>query len=214
MTDETERALIATPLKEIPAELLAEYTNSAHAWDDDTVAREMRYFLPRYMELIAHNDPPDHLGLDICLRRLAYADWHEKWPADEAEAIDRFFEAVVVASLPRLELALWPVGWRLDFDLADLLTLVATANGDIARVLSAWDAAADPAAALHMAALRGRVRNELDRIYFYSAFLPERVAQADAIGAFLMRPQVTARIEAAVLAVEDPRLQQILFDAV
>jgi len=62
MTDETERALIATPLKEIPAELLAEYTNSAHAWDDDTVAREMRYFLPRYMELIAHNDPPDHLG--------------------------------------------------------------------------------------------------------------------------------------------------------
>ena len=95
------------------------------------------------MELIARNEPPNHLGIDICLRRLAYADWREKWPADEAEAIDRFFAAVVVASLPRLELALWPVGWRLDFDLADLLTLVATADGDISRVLSAWNAAAE-----------------------------------------------------------------------
>jgi hypothetical protein len=214
MTDETERALTATPLKEIPAELLAEYTNSAHAWNDDTVAREMRYFLPRYLELIAANEPPDHLGLDICLRRLAYADWRHKWPAEEAEAIDRFFAAVVVASLARLELALWPVGWRLGFDLADLLTLVACADGDIARVLGAWDAAADPGAALHMAALRGRVHVERGRTYFYSAFLPEREAEADAIGLFLMRPAVTARIEAAVFAVDDPRLQQILSDAV
>jgi hypothetical protein len=214
MTEETERALLTTPLERVSPELLAEYTNSAHAWDDDKVAREMRYFLPRYMQLIALNEPPDHLGLDICLRRLAYADWREKWPAEEVEAIDRFFDSVVVASLPRLELALWPVGWRLAFDLADMLTMVACADGDIERVLRAWDAVADPAAALHMAALRDRVHNELDRVYFYSAFLPERAAQADAIGAFLMRPEVTARIEAAVFMVDDPRLQQILSDAV
>jgi hypothetical protein len=65
-----------------------------------------------------------------------------------------------------------------------------------------------------MAALRDRVHNELDRVYFYSAFLPERAAQADAIGAFLMRPAVTARIDKAVFMVDDPRLQQILSDAV
>jgi hypothetical protein len=35
MTEDTERALLTTPLKEIPAELLAECTNSAHVWDDD-----------------------------------------------------------------------------------------------------------------------------------------------------------------------------------
>ena len=34
MTEENERELLKTPLRDIPASLLAEYTNSAHAWDD------------------------------------------------------------------------------------------------------------------------------------------------------------------------------------
>src|SRR4029079_7286580 len=41
MTEEHERALLKTPPTNIPASLLAEYTNSAHAWDDGPVAREM-----------------------------------------------------------------------------------------------------------------------------------------------------------------------------
>jgi len=47
MTVETERELMETPLREISSRTLAEYTNSAHDWDDGPVAREMRYFLPR-----------------------------------------------------------------------------------------------------------------------------------------------------------------------
>jgi len=213
MSEESERVLLARPLKEIPAELLAEYTNSAHTWDDK-VAREMRYFLPRYLELIALDDPPDHLGLDICLRRLAEAHWHEKWPAAEAYILDRYFDALLVASLPQLELAKWPVGWRLSFDLADVLTLAVRADGDIARLLAAWDGAADPAAAIHMAALRHRVLEETSRTYFHSAYLKDHEQAADAIGAFLTRPEATARIEAAIFKIEDPRLQQILSDAV
>jgi hypothetical protein len=212
-TEDTERALLTTPLKEIPAELLAEYTNSAHVWDDDVVAREMRHFLPRYFELIAGNDPPDHLGVDICLRRLEEAQWRAKRPAVEVCLLDRFFDALLVDSLPRLELARWPMGLRLSFDLADVLTLVVRADGDIARVLAAWDAAADPAAAIHMAALRKDVVRETDRTYFYSAYLAEHRDAADTIGASLVRPEATARIEAAVFAVDDPRLQQILSDA-
>jgi hypothetical protein len=213
MREENEGALRATPLKEIPADLLAEYTNSAHAWDDDVVARELRYFLPRYLELIAQNDPPDHLGLDICLRRLAYAHWRAKWPGPEVDVLDCFFDALLVASLPRLELSEWPAGWRLDFDLADVLTLVVTADGDIKRMLAAWDGSPDPPAAIHMAALRGNVLRRSHRTFFYSAYLPDHPEAADAIGAFLVRPEVTARIEAAVFTVEDPRLQQILSDA-
>ena len=68
MSVEHERELLKTPLRDIPAALLAEYTGSAHSWDDGPVAREMRYFLPRYFELIAQNDPPDNCGIDICLR--------------------------------------------------------------------------------------------------------------------------------------------------
>ncbi len=215
MSDDTERALLTTPLQIIASELLAEYTNSAHGWDD-AVAREMRHFLPRYLELIALYDPPDHLGLDICLRRLAYANWRNTWPRTETALLDMFFDELLVASLPRLELSLWPVGWRLTFDLVDILTLGITADGDIERMLAAWDVAADPAAAIHMAALRSNLSMRRERPYLHSAFLADKdshIAAADAIGAFLVRRQVTARIEAAILAVDDPRLQQILSDA-
>ena len=110
MTDKTEHELVSMPLRQIPATLLAEYTNSAHAWDDEQVAREMRYFLPRYFELIAADDPPDYLGLDVCLRRLDYAHWRDKWPAAEVAVIDRFFDDMLVASLPRLEAVKRPAG--------------------------------------------------------------------------------------------------------
>ena len=73
------------------------------------VAREFRYFLPRYFELIALNQPPDW-GIDICLRRLGYARWRETWPKPEEDIIDRFFDELLVASLQRLELAQWPAG--------------------------------------------------------------------------------------------------------
>jgi hypothetical protein len=34
MSEEDERLLLKTPLRDIPAGLLAEYTNSGHDWDD------------------------------------------------------------------------------------------------------------------------------------------------------------------------------------
>lgn len=213
MTNENERELARTPLREIPSWLLAEYTNSAHDWDDGQVAREMRYFLPRYLELIALNDPPDNMGLDICLRRLGQAGWRSKWPADQAALIDGFFDRLVAASVHRLELARWPVGWRLAFDLTDVLTMVVTAGGDIGRVLAAWDAASDPPAAIHMAGLRDRVLSESGRTYLVSAYLESYAEAADAIGAFLVRPEVDARLERAFFTIEDERLQKLVSDA-
>lgn len=214
MTEDVERELIKTPLRQIPADLLAEYTNSAHDWDDGPVAREMRYFLPRYFELIARNDPPDNMGLDICLRRLRQAGWRAKWPEAEEKLIDRFFDAVLVASLPRLDLVEWPAGWWLDFDLTDVLTMIVTADGDLARALAAWDRAADPPAAIHMAALRHRVLQEGGRTYLHSAYLAgDHDAAADVIGTFLSRPEVDRRLEEVFFTVTDPRLQKIISDA-
>ena len=213
MTVEHEQLLLKTPLREIPSRLLAEYTGSAHSWDDGPVAREMRYFLPRYFELLALNDPPDTCDIDICLRRLAQADWRAKWPDRECAVIDRFFDAFMRASVQRLELVRWPVGWRLEFDLADVLTLVVTAHGDLERVLAVWDAADDPGAAVHMAALREGVIRQTSRTFFHSVYLDEYAAAADTIGAFLMRPETTPRIETAFFMVTDQRLQQLLSDA-
>lgn len=213
MTADVERELIKTPLRQIPSLTLAEYTNSAHDWDDGPVAREMRYFLPRYFELIAAYDPPDNIGLDICLRRIGRGGWRSKWPAEEEQLIDRFLDAFLVASLARLDLALWPVGWRLDFDFADVLTMIVTADGDLDRALAAWDGAADPAAAIHMAALRSDVLTLNGRPCLDNPFLEDHRTEADKIGAFLMRNDVDQRIEAAFFMVSDPRLQQILSDA-
>jgi len=213
MTVETERELIETPLREIPANLLAEYTNSAHDWDDGPVAREMRYFLPRYLELIAMGEPPDQMGLDICLRRIGRGGWRRTWARGEEDVIDRFFDALVRGSLNRLELDLWPVGWRLQFDFASVLTCIVTADGNLDRALSVWDRAADPAAAIHMAALREDVLILNGRPCLDNAFLEDHREAADTIGAFLMRPEVDRRLEAAFFTVADPRLQQILSDA-
>src|SRR5262245_11144433 len=171
MTTETERALVATPLRAIPSALLAEYTNSAHGYDDGRIVTELRYFLPRYFDLIAAGDPPDHMGLDICLRRLGDAGYRENWPRPEADAIDRFFDAFMVASLPRLDLVRWPAGWSLAFDMADVLTMAVTAGGDIDRLLRVWTEAPDPAAAIHMASLRGKVLTNGGRAYFHSPYL-------------------------------------------
>jgi hypothetical protein len=214
MTDETERELLKTTLRDIPAKLLAEYTNSAHSWDDGPVAREMRYFLPRYFELLAIDDPPDNGGVDICLRRLGYANWRAKWPERECAVIDRFFDEYMRSSLERTDMDLWPVGWRLNFDLSDVLTLIVTAHGDLTRALTVWEAANDPWAAIHMASLRADVLHETNRTYFHSAYLDEHREAADTIGAFLMRPEVTTRIEAAFFLIEDPRLQQLVSDAI
>jgi hypothetical protein len=214
MTKEVERELIRMPLRKIPSELLAEYTNSAHSWDDDQVAREMRYFLPRYLELIALGDPPDNLGLDICLRRLRYAQWRTKWAAAEVALLDTFFDRLVEASIQRLAVIAWPRGPALAFDMADLLTLVISAEGDLGRVLAVWDRAPDPGAAIHMASLRPGIIHERGRTYFWSAHLEEHPAAADQIGEFLMRPCVAERIDASFFLTDDAQLQRILSDAV
>jgi hypothetical protein len=214
MSKDAERQLVRAPLRTIPAKLLAEYTNSAHDWDDDQVAREMRYFLPRYLELIALGDPPDRMGMDICLRRLAHARWRSQWPAAQVAVLDIFFDRLIEASSQRLHVINWSEGPELAFDMADLLTMVVTAGGDIARVLSAWDSAPDPGAAVHMARLRKRVVYKKNRNRFSSAYLDHHAAAAEEIATFLMRPSVTERIEAAFFMTDDPRLQRLLSEAV
>ena len=85
--------------------------------------------------------------------------------------------------------------------------------GNLDRALSVWDGAADPASAIHMAALRSDVLTLNGRPCFDNPFLEDHREDADKIGAFLMRPEVDARLEDAFFTVTDPRLQKILSDA-
>ncbi|MGL4395904.1 MAG: hypothetical protein ACRCS9_05135 [Hyphomicrobium sp.] len=210
MTEEVEHELVTTPLRQIPSSLLAEYTNSAHGYDDGRIATELRYFLPRYLELIAAADPPDTMGLDICLRRLRDADYRRNWPADEARVLDDFFEALMAHCVLSVDLVDWPAGPFAAFDIDSVLTVTVTAGGNLQRVLAAWEAAPDPAAALHMAEARTELYPVRGALVYHSAYFDDYFDAKAEIGAWLVRPEIEARIERAFFATADPRLQAVL----
>lgn len=213
MTPETEAALRTTPLASISTALLSEYTNSAHGCDDH-ITCEFRYFLPRYMELMGAGDVPCYNGLEFTFARIADVDWRESWPAQEVQVLEEFFDALLLQTLQDVSVVKWPAGWFLATDISDVLVLVVRANGDFARVLRTWDEAADPYAAIHMAGARGRVTWHDGVALHGSALLAQHGEAARAIAAFLMRPEVDARLERAFFQIDDPKLQAIVSDMI
>jgi hypothetical protein len=214
MTVETERELLKTPLRQISSSLLSEYTNSAHGWDDGPAAREMRYFLPRYLELIAAYDPPGDGGMDRCLWRLAYAQWRKKWPEAEVDVLDRFFDRFALACLKKLDTEACPSGWRLAFDFSSVLALAVTADAGLDRILANWKKAEDPSAAIHMANLRFDVSNDGRGPYLDYPYLDKRYSEAAySIGAFLAHPEVVEKIEVARFLTTDIHWKEFLSDA-
>jgi len=207
MTDGVARALSTTPLKEIPSKVLAEYTNSAHGHDKRT-EREFKYFLPRYLELIAQCDPPTDIGLEVCLTRLD--GYRASWPAAEIEAVDGFFDAFVGTSIHQLLLVEWPVGLRLEFDMGEVLGMVALSGGDLDRVLAVVDKSPDPEAAVHLASLRDDVEVRNGVPHYTNAHLDTYPEAKRRIGEWLMRDVVDDRIIAAHDALADPAYDAVL----
>lgn len=222
MTEATELRLTTTPLRQIPADLLAEYTNSAHPTAAlGQEADELRHFLPRYFELIAHGEAPDHLGLAVPLRRLGRSGFRDHWPSAEIATIDRFFDAWMAARVGDLSLRVWPPHgarpktFELQARPEDTLSVLVSAGCVVPRVLAVWDAAPDPAAAVHMAEARLRIAWKKGRSVFYDAHLEgDYDPETEAIATFLSRTEVTERIEAAFLAATDEGLAQVLANAV
>jgi hypothetical protein len=212
MSEDVERLLVRTALRSIPPETLAEYTNSAHDWIDGIVDIEMRHFLPRYLELIGLHLPPDNIGMDICLRRLRDARWRS-WPKEEANTLEAFFDELVRDSLGYLDPQLLNYGWKLSFDLSEILTLIIAAGGDLERALAIWDAAPDPGAIAHMVAMRAETLTHYGEPYLDTPFLDDFRPEAEKGGAFARRPEFVIRIEEAFFATIDPAMQQILSDA-
>lgn len=202
MSEEIEARLLATPLREIDAPLLAEYTNSAHGWSD-----QIRHFLPRYFELIAVGDPPHHFQSIVCLSRLREGDWREAWPQDERAAVHGFFDAMVREAIAE-------VGKDDGLELEDVLSMIADAGGDLDRALALWESAPDPHAAAAMAHLRWRIAwrdgAPVMADWIDSSRGPDGLRDGRTIAAFVTRPEIDTRIENAFFATKDPDLQAIL----
>jgi hypothetical protein len=216
---EVERELIRTPLHELSSALLAEYTNSAHGWDDK-VAQDLRYFLPRYFELIARDDVPCQLDLEVCLRRLANAAWHEEWPAAEAKAIDDFFVAMLRsrlgASLGKTDL---PTGYQLftSGEAAEaVLCLAANAGGDMQQLLEAWDEDSSRPADVRLARMivsaDWRAR-QLSNSWWIADYRPHAEQAMKQVIAWILRTETWERLEAAGLEETDEMIAELFSQA-
>jgi hypothetical protein len=213
ISDETAQQLERTPLRQIPAALLAKYTHSGHVFDA-AIARQYRYFLPRCFELIAAGDPPSH-SMESCLSRLSYANYSTDWPEDEAGAIDRVFVALLRDVLAR------PVEFgdgqmpTAERDRAEqLLCMAAKAGAEIGTMLAVWDATASRDADIRMANMIASVSRHkkwperLANPFWYGAPHVER--QAAILVQWIARSETRARLEVRCLAEADHELAGLL----
>ena len=111
-----------TPLQEIPPELLAAHAASLTATIEGTAADDFRALLPRYFELIAADCGPVNGWKQEALRGLARCEYRTRWPAEEADAVDRLLAALLEAAEAR----------GAADDVAEIRWFIAEANGDAA----------------------------------------------------------------------------------
>lgn len=202
MHQDTARELETTPLKQIHAGLLAEYTNSAHGYDQADIERQFKYFLPRYFELIAAGDTPGYIGIEPCLTRLD--GYRQNWPETEVATVDEYFNAYLDACLKQTELIKWHHGLRLKMDIGAVLAMIILAGGDLDATLQTFEATADPAAALHMASLRAEISWRNSEPCYSNAFLQDHQQAAARIGHWIRQHHITGRIIDAIDLLDDP----------
>lgn len=204
--EEDERLLRSLPLRELSVSLLFEYSVSCHNRLGPKAQHEQRFFLPRFLELIARGEG-DRLHTDgtaMALSKLRELNWQTQWPENEVATINAFFRCLTVDRATCLDVVPshhfgQSVGdsqnWQLAKDVGEVLMLVEEAGGDTTPVLTALDDVGDPAAAVHFAQI---CRDD-----------PQFVHRNLDIVA---RHELASRIEAVFFEVEDQRLQQILSD--
>jgi hypothetical protein len=220
VSDENARLLAQTPPRAIPAELLAEYTHSAHSLDDLTEP-EFKEFLPRYLELLAAFTPPGHYDdYEFCLRRLRDADYRSRWTKAEIDAVDAFFEVY----LPYAAQCIVPdLGFcqhcgkkhhGASTGLADIITMMVIASYGADRILQIIERDTSPEMSLHLAALiLSDVHSKDFDNRFEWTFLSDYPSESLDVGDWLLSAETGARLEAAFFASNDPQHQQVISEA-
>lgn len=157
LNPDVEHRLLTTPLQHIPLGLLAEYTWALSGSDRAIFdADEYRHFLPRYFHFIAYGLWPNPNGeWGPTLRALGEHAYRSRWPKEEVEVIDAFFDALIEHHLTK------PIesGHRADgssflfSEIDNLLNALAIAGGSIDRIVIEWSAHPSGSALAHAAQL-------------------------------------------------------------
>lgn len=211
--------LARTDPRDLPAALLAEYTNSAHGYDAD-IEPEFKELLPRYFDLLAALDPPSLGGeYDFTLNRLHDADYRTRWSAPEVASVDAFFTAwlphAAAISPPDTGFCASCGGrhWA-SSDLDGMISMLVHAGFGADRIIAVIDADQSAAMSLHLAVLiLHKTETQGAGFVFNPIMLSDRLDDACALGGWLRSADMGARLEAAFFDTDNPAHQTLLSEA-
>lgn len=227
------------PPREIDAGLLNQYVDASacHGYVDDQMADEIRYLLPRWLELIAEGQEIGRWGDDDGLKVMMPTAWRACWPAEEVAALDRYFAALFREAMRA------PVEMRNDHPVPRVLgrslwwflwSIGAAGSGAVLPLLQIAEALPGRDMHLRIAGLARVIAEDSIDAWSPSPELPrpgpfdadlavlgtdeelaaqcqcERCQQKLAAWEWLARPAFRERLEAAVLEETDPNAASLL----
>lgn len=170
--------------------------------------REVRYMLPRVMELLAEGEAPHAAGAECSLSCLASAGYPDDWTETERAVIEAFLAAMLDSCLAD------PNFWdRLGLD--ELLCMAANANADVSALLDSLDRADDGTVARAVAFDLDWIGGLYSSGGFRNAFWESaKTEHASAVEAWYRQPELLERVERAFFAETDPDWQTRISNAV
>jgi hypothetical protein len=203
VTPEAERLLLVTPVADMSAALLQDYTESAHV-SSPLADRQFRALLPRYFQLCGAGEWPAQ-SVEVTFRRLRDAEAWTRWPAREVEIVKRFFVAL-------FETWLTDTGELGRTEADAILCLPVYAGGRVEPLLAAWETCESVEGALKLADFIHSLSRDNGRNWFGAFWEDHQMAQ-EHVFAWLKRPEVYLLLDAAQSAAIDPREQRRLSEA-
>lgn len=202
MPEAAFRALVSTPVRDLPRDVLAEYTHSAHGVP--ARAEDLKALLPRYLDLIAQDDPPDDFAIGTVLVR--FGNLRRARPGEvsgqEAEVLDRWAAAMVRARLDRdAARGEIEIGQRTAVYLMQVLIGGGWPAGAVSRAFDAAFAGEDGIKRLAAFAhgLAAERQSKWGPLAFEFYAMKEAQEARAAMEAWLGGPEFLARLEAALL---------------
>jgi hypothetical protein len=180
-----DRLLRSKPLHELAPADLERYAFKAMTTLGSVA--DFKHFLPRLLELYAHDAMSVGTDIEVAFSKLTYAKWNE-WPAPERDAVKAFLLAYW-----RMFLSVYPQELQID----SCVCAIGRASDDMGPFLRQWQSDSTATSTRHLADL---VTNEAETLYkkkaLSNAYWSDRREQMQQVNDWLLDPQTVSWLEA------------------